>query len=86
MRLSGQFTVPQVFFNSKYVGNCSKLKTMDRCGKLEGKLEDLGKTLFSNDFPPRPACTLYKLTERLVSVGLVLLALSFVARTWWSTH
>ena len=63
VRLTGQFTVPQVFFNSEYVGNCRKIKCLDRCGVLRSRLHDIAGSTFDQNFPPRPEGTIIKLTK-----------------------
>lgn len=39
-RVTGRYTVPQIFVGEMHVGGCEDLYALDRCGRLDSLLND----------------------------------------------
>jgi glutaredoxin 3 len=39
-RVTGRYTVPQIFVGDVHVGGCEDLYALDRCGRLDSLLKD----------------------------------------------
>lgn len=42
-KLSGRFTVPQIWIGAKHVGGCDDLHALERAKKLDALLTDVGR-------------------------------------------
>ncbi|KAM7253099.1 hypothetical protein ACFE04_025717 [Oxalis oulophora] len=53
-KLSGSSAVPKVFFNEILIGGLSEIKSLDECGKLDEKIEQVTNVAPPDDAPQPP--------------------------------
>eukprot|EP00948_MAST-09A_sp_MAST-9A-sp1_P002512 g2512.t1 len=63
VRLSGSFSVPQVFFNEVHIGGYKKTRSLADTGELHTLLTELSKRPPALDFPPRPKTEIVKISS-----------------------